>query len=815
MRYSPYLSGALLLLGGSLCTTAVAAADNTLREVIVEGDASGTPVAETRQGEYRFDRDHIDRYRDADGGLDSLYRQIPGIQFSDDAYDIEALQDLSPASISISGGRYYENAFQLDGLSVTNRLDPAGEQSTVDDVSGHELGLFLDTNLLDSVTVLDSNVPVEYGRFTGGVVDLQTRRAGPKPEGSVFYNTTRHQWVDYKRIEPVVRPGESAPKALSNNPEFSRERFGAHYSTPVGELSGLIVSANQSRSRTPTESLGRAHNLTQTNQNIMGKFSTAVNVTGELDASLTYAPYEREALIRNARNSLYELHGGGLSSQVSLMLPGDYFRHRFEFGVSYVENRREAPLDYFQWANTRSRQWGSEYGLERSQEGGYGNLDKYQMSNRGRWIGELPLLPFGDLSVHRRLGVELNHQRLRFDRPQDVYVFNNSVVNTDIQCRGLSYDCVQEEQYFSTRQLYAGEDVEVGLTEFSAFGDARFQWRRYQLTGGLRYDYDDFLRNHNIAPRLTGSMDVFDDGATVVTAGANRYYGGSLLTYKMRQARTPFVEQYRGSTQNVVNDWSTGSDQGLYRYGDSELDTPYSDELSLALRQRLLRGVLEAKYVRRDNQDEFAQTVSDVMDDGYRVYRLNNDGESQYEGLSLSYFRTFGDRTTMGLTVTYSEQETSNADYDDPADPGANTAAFYQGERVALSSLNRVRSNFDRPWVANFNVSHRFNVDWSARANVRYRGAYDTVESTGQVVDGEQIITDGDDAAYEQLAVYERTERQAALITELGVTWSSLPGLSVEAEIRNAFNARTYTALENYGGIELGRHLWLGARYDF
>ncbi|QJX02558.1 hypothetical protein HML84_13800 [Alcanivorax sp. IO_7] len=42
-------------------------------------------MAGTEQGEYRFNRDYLDAYRDADGGLDSLYRQVPGIQFSEDA----------------------------------------------------------------------------------------------------------------------------------------------------------------------------------------------------------------------------------------------------------------------------------------------------------------------------------------------------------------------------------------------------------------------------------------------------------------------------------------------------------------------------------------------------------------------------------------------------------------------------------------------------------------------------------------------------------------------------------------------------------
>mgnify|MGYP000349939724 FL=1 len=82
------------------------------------------------------------------------------------------------------------------------------------------------------------------------------------------------------------------------------------------------------------------------------------------------------------------------------------------------------------------------------------------------------------------------------------------------------------------------------------------------------------------------------------------------------------------------------------------------------------------------------------------------------------------------------------------------------------------------------------------------------------MVDGDPIITDGDDSACEKLVVYRRDHRSATWISDLGVTWRALGSLTVEAEVRNAFNARTYTVPENFGGVEVGRYLWLGIRYQ-
>ncbi len=86
----------------------------------------------------------------------------------------------------------------------------------------------------------------EVGRVAGGggvggagvdVVNEPAARAdegipGAEREGAVFYNTTRADWVDYRHIQPTPRPGQSFNDTPLSNPEFRRERFGAHYSMP-------------------------------------------------------------------------------------------------------------------------------------------------------------------------------------------------------------------------------------------------------------------------------------------------------------------------------------------------------------------------------------------------------------------------------------------------------------------------------------------------------------------------------------------------------------------------------------------------------
>ncbi|MCL7148580.1 hypothetical protein MYB96_26875, partial [Escherichia coli] len=60
----------------------------------------------------------------------------------------------------------------------TNRVDPASRNLNlqIGNVPSNPQSYFIDTHLIDQVRVYDSFVPVEYGRFTGGVVDARLRR---------------------------------------------------------------------------------------------------------------------------------------------------------------------------------------------------------------------------------------------------------------------------------------------------------------------------------------------------------------------------------------------------------------------------------------------------------------------------------------------------------------------------------------------------------------------------------------------------------------------------------------------------------------
>jgi len=81
----------------------------------------------------------------------------------------------SDNAIHIRGGRSYENAFLLDGVSVQDPL------------AGTGFGLQLSANAIEEVEVITGGFNAEYGQATSGIVNVKTREGGERYSGSIFY----------------------------------------------------------------------------------------------------------------------------------------------------------------------------------------------------------------------------------------------------------------------------------------------------------------------------------------------------------------------------------------------------------------------------------------------------------------------------------------------------------------------------------------------------------------------------------------------------------------------------------------------------
>ncbi|MBZ2188106.1 hypothetical protein K8B33_03290 [Alcanivorax sp. JB21] len=823
MRHASSLSLALFALGQPLAFADSTdpgdddeAPDNRLRTVTVIAGSKAPGDHEGDAGERRFDRRHIDAFGAADGGIEQLLKQVPAVQFGEAALEADAISDIRPESLSISGGRFFENQFALDGLSTSNRLDPANRDGLgINAIPGHEQGLFIDSSLIDEIRIFDSNAPVEYGGFTGGVVDLTTIRPGRTPAGNLGISGTHSDWAQYRIFTAPFDPDDGGlPQPPPDAPQFQRQRLNASYQRALTEATAGLISVHHSSSVTSDVSLGRMQDNTQENLNLLVKTSTALTPLALLDVTLTHAPYSQQLFLKNVRHSEIDVSGGGQALQTRLDILGDTVSHDIRLSLNHQENERRANNGFFNWQNTRSRDWGARANLDTSREGGYGDLSREQQGAELRWIIGLASRDVGALSLTSRIGTQLRYTHAMEQRRQRLLVHNEARTNSNIECRGEFVDCVPGEQYFVRRTVYDPDRVSVALVETALFTEQTLDWSDVSLRAGLRLEHDDFLDNLNLSPRATLSWDIAGRGATRLTLGANRYYGAPLLTYRLREAQQPFRTQVRGATSNVVNDWEEDLARGRDRFLFSDLRTPFSDELAVDLRQALWGGHLTLSLLARDNRDELARTETDVQADGFRNIIMNNEGRSRHRAASLGWEGAW-QRLLANAYVTWSETRTNSNDYDSQPDPRSGQAfVFYNGRRLAYGELDILREDFARPLIANLALSTQLGQNLTLSLNTRYRASYRSIVSTGTQVEGDLIDVGGEQIP-EQLELFRDERRRGTLLTDLGGQWQANAHWFVGAKVHNAFNGRTYTVPDEQSGVEIGRYFWLEAGLSF
>ncbi|EAT10941.1 hypothetical protein RED65_02438 [Oceanobacter sp. RED65] len=778
---------------------------------IIESNSQSTKVNTTNsEGLYSLDQENIQRFQESNGSLTEVLDTVPNVQFSDDHDSTESKISIKPASVSISGGRFYDNNFSINGMSNNSLLDPAGANTSdnaINDLSGHEQAIFLDIDQLESISIYDSNVPVEYGHFTGGVIDAQIRPPSYETKTGVSYYTTYSDWSDFHIIvnnDNDDDPTYETPQA----PKYSKQRFKISHEQPINDDHSLRLSLNQTQSVTSELTYNQTKSISSNNT---GLSLTHGYETDELFITnfFTYSPYQKSTFQKNVKGSDFQIEGGGFTANSKIEFYRGRQTHNVSLATSYSTNSRNAPAHFYNWKNSNSRQWGLDAGLSSSKEGGFGDLDKSQAELSGNWKVSIPIQ---HPNIKQWLyGGTLTQSMARFSRPQDTYIYSGATINTQVQCLGYTSDCVTNEQYFRERKIYPEDSAEVSLSQASIYSELEVNVSKLKTSLGVRLDYDNFLNNINIAWRTRGTYDWFDNNSLIIVGGINRYFSGPLLTYKLREAAKPFYQEYRGTTQNIVNDWEYDSETGDYRYDTTNVRTPYSDEITLSTKFKILEGATEIKAISRVNNDEFARTVTDKQDDGYRYYRLNNQGFSRYQSLSISWDRS-NTYFSYGFNIFWSKTKSSNDSYDENVDAATNDEfVWYKNERRTLSEISQLRENFARPLIGSVYSFIPLGKQLSLSIKGRYKSRYTTVvKGSGETYTG---IVDKNGTSYaEYLDNYEEKKQRATMLFDSTVRWlpSSQSDIALVSEIKNLTNTRTYSITDSEDGIEIGRSFWFG-----
>ena len=840
-----------------------------IERITVKGQYIGIEVPEVIGRAY-LDRNFIEATPKGNGDINELIALLPGVQLSEDYYSIDNLAEISAPEISISGAKPWQTGFMIDGMNYNNRLDPASASrigASENEVSGGVQSMNINSQIVESITVYDHNIPADFGDFSGGVVDAETISPfSTDTRVSFGIRGNRSDWGEYHIIDNDEPDDTAEGQDAIEPPIYEKTNIDFSIQKKLNEQHALLMSVSYLKSDISDISLSAQKVESRENINALLKYSYRDGWVDSLDLSVMYAPYTSDSYLKDVLNSDYQVEGGSFGFTANLAEETRFGHFSSKFNMSQSDNNRTGPAHFYTWLQAKGKEWGqladqSVDSTPVSEYGGYGNLDNTQTSFNWRNTLTLERKKWGNTEHAIRVGAELNHQNYERTRQQNYYKYDSPIqyssTSAQLNCSGYTLDCVEQSfyvdldtlaeqlggsidfnnpehllaysnnvattaQYFNSRLVTPSEQIDVSLNKAALYATDVITWKQFDFHFGVRYDYDDFFKNHNIAPRLSMGYDVFNDGNTLLTAGLNRYYDAGLLGYKIKEQQKFAYREYRPIQSGYLQAWLPSSYTGNFRYIYDNVKSPYDDEIALGLRHATESfGNFAVKYVHRDKKEQLSRNEeTNLKNDGYQYITIYNNGTGESERYSLSWDAKFGDHS-IWANASYSQNSESNSDYTaTPDNTPIESLVYYEGELMSLSELDTLKANFGRPVTANFG----WNTDWtdtfSTGLTATYSGSYTTAiksSSDQRIGIGSECTTC--EAVEIFVPKYEAHTFDSRIMFALSSRWdyqiSQSQSLEVRLDISNLFNARSHAITEGNSGIEPGRMFWLGVSYNY
>ncbi len=770
-------------------------------------------------------REQITRQAGSDGDLNKLLQTQPNVQFSDSDARISmaSIVDLRPSLVSISGGRPYDNNFRVDGLSTNSVMDSSNQNiHATDDVVGHPQTVVLNPKLVDTLTVYTNDIPAEFGGFTGGVVSAKTRDPVARLGGGFSVGYEDSDMANY-HIAPV-NLGSANPA----EPVFERKTGDAWFNLPVGQDTAVLLSWSRReallKNTVRFATFGRFDAESRTlSDNVFLKAVHTLSDTTKLRFTSLWSPYETE----NREQDLKTTSSDSFTNKVEFEHTTAAYTLEGSVAGILADNSRGSENSLYTYRNFGAGDqvdW-VEDAQTTGLRGGIGSLDSKQTDVPVTLKFSYRPTATGVFSA----GADYVYTQAEVSRPNEANAYRHQttvglVLNPLVRSGDGAADrtVLSGEQALNYRLSYAAYDAKAELQSTDVWA----QWEdrgklgamNWSYRAGVRYDYNDFLGNHDVAPRFSASFSPLT--WLTFNGGANRYYSKPAVSYQLRDARPDtliYTRTGRSEGGNLVfynADWRLNSVTRSARYGTAGLDTPHSDELSLGTTLGLGRyGNVILTGLERRNRDEFARSASGtIIINGvsYTSYRMTNLGATDYRSVSLQWNKAWRNHT-FTLSSTLSETESNTEEVLDEAEPGAeNETVHYNGLLLRRSALNLIRTNFARPSYVNASWTSRwFSNRLSVDVFGRWLPSYDRIDASGS------LLISG--TRYDN---YVDTDVPATFITNVNLSWQAVKArwgtLTLETRVSNALDRLPYAeGATPAAPYQEGRAIWIGASYEF
>ncbi|WP_258864413.1 Plug domain-containing protein [Helicobacter sp. MIT 01-3238] len=646
-------------------------------------DVKSSSTAKYQSNAGVISKSMIQTHPSGNGDIGSILRLLPNVQFDNAQNRSTAQGEIDPANISISGGLYYQNNFQIDGLNINNDLDPHGEvNNNINTLrGGQNQGFAIDTSLLEGIVVQDSNISAAYGRFSGGVIEATVRKPRRNAGGingwraNISYQFTSSDLTEY-HLDKSSEEYFYASASEAYQPNFHKHIIRASTEGYITDKVGLVASFNTTQSFIPLKSypqttaantayigteVGGTRQQKRQSYNFYTKMNYDITENLTLEAYLGYMPQTNTYFTNNAKDSFYQMDSGGIQSglKASLQTPIGFWLN--SLGYTRIENSRRSDKNYYiSWYGSSIHNWAYTNATTgnsgRAIEGGYGDLDTLQDTLTLKSDFTFNPLSWGIFDNVFRIGTEINYQKVQRNRLEDVYFTSGLPRNTNgSTCYKDQFGIGQDfcsvgdtfttgttqanakwsGQYFNALQVYQAGKTSLDSVSYGVFAEddmkldlnfERVKIGELNARIGVRLDGDDYMSKHTIAPRFSLGYitPIAKAYQTTLTFGANRYYGRNLFSYRLYDNEQNLRKNYTRTSSNQAFVESSTTNNSTYKF--NKLKVPYDDELMGAISQNLSYAQIAFKYIYRQGRDE-------IM----RRSRTNSNGLPSLEGYSNNY----------------------------------------------------------------------------------------------------------------------------------------------------------------------------------
>ena len=818
LRYVP----AVLL---ALVSTTVLAQDETENEsddvLVVPIEVEATKV-EVKPGQASYSSETIETTPVGEGNLADLLRINPAVDFSRSSGLSAGTATLRPAEIAIHGQQFYQNLFMIDGTDTTNDLNPAAAKdlwstpSLVAPIGGSSpQGYYLDVELLDNVEVLDSNIPVEYGGFTGGVVAAEVKSYQGINKLSAHYGLQKDEWEKFHLTEDDISTADKFRAVYT--PEYEKSNYGLTVQSSLGEDFGLTLGITKRQSTFAQEYEDDADVLRMIDyddeiSNVVGRVDTKIEDM-DIGVSFRYTNRQHDGLTSTTYTGGFVKEHSGRGGTVEIKKPLGKDMLETIISIDTLSDSLDSAHSWFTY-----HEYLESSGMSRF-EGAFGDMNQEQ--TRINIAPKLVMNPemFANFEHTVTIGGSFRSTSSFYERPETIVYEQYYCVRDNGRegCRDQDGDGVSSagDEYLNRRWFYEAGSVELDYNEVAFYAQTEMVRNQWEFTLGARADWGSFLDNFDIAPRLSGAYTFESRPSRKILFGTSRYYGRSFLRYQLNDAIYGWRESYTNLTRPrgrageevpcSVPDW-TNCTHLTYdnRTGISDIDTPFSDEYMLGWSDEFGSWSLGLQYVNRNGRKGVSRKRDD---DG--LYYYTNEGKSETNSVTFDVLPpvlSIGKTETQFVAALSYRDYTSNRQDDDGYDEQIDEdLVYYKGSLVPFDELPA--------WDYNIPIGIRLSsITTIGRPDITWSNFYNFRKGGTIARDSRENYTSPDTGVVYD--IYEDFEFDQLFTVDSRIQWSQQlrenTEFYVRFEIHNIFDNVMDTSLfDTRKRYTKGRRFWV------